>query len=125
VWWAFAALMALSHASLLVLLVFGALFALRWRWLVWLHLPAAVLTAIVFSLGADCPLTTWQKYGIRRSGREPYEGGFIEHYLVEPLTGRPIPSYSSTVILLVWVVPTAVGYGLMIGRYARTRRAQR
>ena len=78
------------------------------------HIPAAVATGAVFAAGADCPLTTWQKYCLRRAGDSPYRGGFIEHYLVEPVTGGGITATTKTVIQLTWIVPTVVGYAMVL-----------
>ena len=112
-WSALAALFGLSHFTLIVLLIVGAPPAIRWRWMPKLHIPAVIVTGAVFLAGADCPLTTWQKACLRRAGRSPYSGGFIEHYLVRPVTGSGITPLIKALILLTWVVPSAVGYWLL------------
>ena len=35
------------HLGFVVFVVFGALLVLKWRWLAWLHLPAAAWGALV------------------------------------------------------------------------------
>lgn len=112
-WSALALLFAASHLTLIVLLIVGAPLALHWSWMPKVHIPAAIATGAVFALGADCPLTTWQKACIRRAGKRPYQGGFIEHYLVHPITGDGITPTVKVVILLTWVLPTVVGYALV------------
>jgi hypothetical protein len=112
--WRFAAaLFGLSHLALIVLLIVGAPLSLIWNWMPKIHVPAAIATGAIFAVGADCPLTTWQKACIRRSGRQPYSGGFIEHYLVHPITGNGITATVKVVILLTWIVPSVVGYWLL------------
>lgn len=120
-WTAFAWLMAATHVSLIVLLIIGAPLAVRWPRLVPIHLAAAFATAAVFLVGADCPLTVWQKYGIRRAGGTPYEGGFIEHYLLGPSTGESMTPTASIIIVLAWTVPTTAGYLILSRRRAGTR----
>lgn len=115
-WSALAVLFAATHLALIVLLIAGAPLALRWSWMPKMHIPAGLATGAVFIAGADCPLTTWQKACIRRAGREPYSGGFIEHYLVHPITGDGVTSTVKVVILLTWIVPTSVGYWLLLKR---------
>lgn len=120
-WSALDLLCAVGHLSLILLLIVGAPLALRWSWMPKVHIPAALATGAVFAAGADCPLTTWQKACQRRAGRRPYDGGFIEHYLVHPITGDGITSTVKVVILLTWVVPTVVGYWLLYRRRSRQR----
>jgi len=112
-WIALAAVFALGHLALIILLIVGAPLSLKWSWMPKVHIPAAVLTGAVFLAGADCPLTTWQKACIRRSGRQPYSGGFIEHYLVHPITGDGITPAVKVVILLTWIIPTVIGYVIL------------
>jgi hypothetical protein len=69
-----------------------------------MHLTALVATAVVFVAGADCPLTVWQKACIRRSGSTPYEGGFIEHHFIEPLTGG-VTAMTTLGTVAAWAVP--------------------
>ena len=116
VWTVLGSTMALAHLVLVVVLIVGGPVALRRPWFVRVHVPAAIATAGVFALGADCPLTIWQKYFIRRAGRAPYEGGFLEHYLVEPLTGSGVTPMVNLAIVTVWVLPTVVAYALLIRR---------
>ena len=89
--------MAASHLGLIVFLVVGA----WWPTLRWHHLVAAVATATVFLLGADCPLTVWENHFRAAAGWDTYGEGFVAHYL-----WRPAP----TLVIAAWVVPTVLGY---------------
>lgn len=116
VWMALAGIMAVSHLALIVLLIAGGPLAMRWQAMVRLHVAAIIATGLVFLLGADCPLTVWQKWCLERGGREPYEGGFIEHYLVEPVTGGGATPWINAAIVATWLVPTSAAYTV---RYRR------
>src|SRR5262249_60314753 len=94
-------LVAVAHVAFIVLLLAGGFLAWRWPRLVWVHLPAVVVTATVFALGADCPLTDLEKYLRRQAGERAYRGGFIPHYLL-PM----VPDGVRTA-----AVPGAVGVG--------------
>lgn len=80
--WSLAAgLIAILHFAFIVFVVLGGLLVLRWPWVMWIHLPAAVWGALIEFAGWYCPLTTWENDLLRRAGRAGYSNGFIEHYL--------------------------------------------
>jgi hypothetical protein len=81
----------LAHA---VLVIHGAfiMFAvsggalLLWRrtprWMVWVHVGAALWASFVMYSGRVCPLTPLENYLRQRGGEVGYSGSFIEHYLL-------------------------------------------
>ena len=114
--------MALAHLSLILFLVTGAWFSLRWpavrRW----HLVAIATTGAVFLAGADCPLTVWENHFRDAAGWSTYGNGFVVHYLVEPLTGiTRLDTTGQALVLAAWLVPTLVGY-LVAGRGTNSYR---
>ena len=75
-------LVVLVHFCFILFVVFGGLPAMRWQWLIWLHLPAVVWGALIEFSGWVCPLTPIENL-LRSSGGEAvYANGFIQHYLV-------------------------------------------
>lgn len=78
------------------------------------HLPVAGAAAAVTATGSDCPLTDAELALRAAAGEAPYTGGFLGHYLVEPvvepLLGRPAGPGVGTWLLLAAVVPNAVAY---------------
>jgi len=115
---AVADLAAISHAAFIVFLVAGGVACLRWPRLLPYHLVAVVGMAAVNLTGSDCPFTVVQKHFLERSGRVPYDGGFIEHYLVDPVWSGGITAGVRALIIVCWVLPTALAYGAL----ARQRR---
>jgi hypothetical protein len=77
-----AAAVLLLHGLFIAFVVGGA--ALLWRWprLVWLHLPAALWGAYAEFSGALCPLTPLENLFRRAAGKQGYDGGYVEHYLL-------------------------------------------
>ena len=60
----------------------GGLAVLKWRRVIWFHLPAAAWAAVIEFQGWICPLTPLENR-LRQAGGAPgYEGGFIEHTLI-------------------------------------------
>jgi hypothetical protein len=109
-------LVAITHAAFIVFLLVGGYVAWRLPRLVWVHLPAAVLTAAFFAFGADCPLTDLEKFLRHGAGEPAYRGGFIAHYLLPEVPGGA----RAVAVPVVVVVVIAAAYA---GYIARRRRA--
>jgi hypothetical protein len=119
-----ASLVAVLHAAAVLFMVTGSLLALRWPRLVWVHVPVSLAILVVYLTGSDCPLTTLELWFRRRAGEPTYRGGFIGHYITEPL-GFPIHATSTQVgIYVVAFLPNLVGYGLLVTRVLRGRARQ-
>lgn len=72
----------LVHLAFILFATVGAVLAIRWRWLPFIHLPAATWGAFVEISGRVCPLTHLENYYRVRAGRSGFEGSFVEHYLL-------------------------------------------
>ncbi len=70
------------HLLFIVFVVVGGLLLLWKRWLIWVHLPAAVWGALIEFMGWYCPLTPLENHFRQMAGQSGYEGGFIGHYLL-------------------------------------------
>ena len=77
-----AELVLLTHLIFIAFVLFGGLLALKWPWLMWVHLPAALWGALSEFLSLPCPLTPLEKHFQRLAGDTPYEGDFISRYLL-------------------------------------------
>ncbi|NWB46176.1 DUF2784 domain-containing protein [Pseudomonas gingeri] len=70
------------HLLFILFVLFGGLLVLKWRRLIWLHLPAATWGVIVEVFHLECPLTRWENLFRQAAGQGGYGEGFIEHYLI-------------------------------------------
>ena len=101
------------HAAFVVFVMIGGLFVLRWRRLIWLHLPAVAWGALIEFAGWICPLTPIENELRRRAGETGYSGGFVQHYVLhalypEGLTAAIRYALGAMVILVNAVVYTIV-----------------
>jgi Protein of Unknown function (DUF2784) len=78
-------LIVLAHVAFVVFAVLGGLLAARWRWLVWIHLPAVIWAAIVEIFGWLCPLTPLENWLRQRGGERGYASDFIGRYILPAL----------------------------------------
>jgi Protein of Unknown function (DUF2784) len=86
-------LVLIVHLAFVVFVLWGGLLVLKWRWIAWLHLPAAVWGAVVEFTGWICPLTPLENWLREQGGEVSYRSDFIAEHLLpllypEELTGN-------------------------------------
>ena len=81
-------LIVVLHLGFIVFAALGGLLVFKWPRLVWLHLPAVIWAAITEFMGLICPLTPLENWLRQQAGTDPYQSGFISHYLL-PLIYPP------------------------------------
>jgi hypothetical protein len=70
------------HLGFILFVVLGGLVVFRWKWFVWIHIPAAIWGALIEFGGWLCPLTPLENLLRRVSGAAGYSGGFAAHYIL-------------------------------------------
>ena len=105
-WWIVAAVIVATHLALCAFLVIGGPVGVRRRNVAQVHMLCFVPVAIIHVLGLDCPLTLAENWARQRAAGDAYDGGFIEHYLLQPLGLTPSPLASLAIGSAV-LVPTA------------------
>ena len=75
-------LLVLFHLGFIIFVIIGGFLVVKWRWLLLLHLPAAVWGALIEFRGWLCPLTPLEQRLRQAAGEQGYSGGFIEHYVL-------------------------------------------
>ena len=81
IWSAAANAIALIHLAFIIFVILGGVLVLRWPWVMWLHVPAAIWGALIEFAGWYCPLTSWENTFLDKAGHAGYTNGFIEHYI--------------------------------------------
>ncbi len=76
---------AVAHFGFVLFALLGGLLALRWRRVLWAHLPAALWGIAIEFGGWVCPLTPLENHFRHQAGEESYSGGFIAHHLLPAL----------------------------------------
>jgi uncharacterized protein DUF2784 len=113
---------AVLHGGVVLLVLTGALAALRAPWIVLVHAPVALAVLAVNLAGADCPLTALELELRERAGAAVYGDGFLGHHVFGRLgldvtsTGTQIGTYAVAIGL------NALGYGLLAARRHRAGR---
>lgn len=102
--------MVVMHLLFIAFIVVGGPLARRMPSILKWHLGAIGAALAINLTGSDCPLTVWEKHFLRLAGEEPYESGFISHYLVEPIHPAGIDGRVNLILLAAWLIPTAFAY---------------
>lgn len=119
-WFSIAAeLIVILHLGFIIFVVIGALLVLKWRWVIFVHIPAAVWGALIEFHGWGCPLTPLEKSLRAAAGQAGYPEGFIDHYLLPIIyPGSLTRELQITFGLIVIAVNLAI-YGWVIVKRKR------
>ena len=109
-------LLLVIHLGFVCFVVAGGLLVLKWRRVIFLHLPAVVWGALLEFQGWLCPLTPWEQQLRRAAGQSGYQGGFIEHYLVPVLYPSGLDHNMQLILGSMVIVINIVVYGWVILR---------
>lgn len=113
-------LVLIAHLAFIVLVIFGALLALRWRWAVLLHLPALTWGAWIELSGGVCPLTPLENQLRRAGGGSGYQESFIEHYIVPLIYPPGLTPGIQTGLGLALIAWNLALYGWIVRRWPRS-----
>ena len=114
-------LVVVVHLGFVAFVLTGGYLAWRWRRLLALHLLAVATSAYLAVSGTECPLTDLEKWLRRRAGDEAYAGGFIAHYLVEPVRPAGITPGLRTGLRVFTVTAVVAAYAGLLLLHARQR----
>ena len=114
-------LVVVVHALFVVFVLIGAFLALRWRWIVWLHLPAAIWGVLIEYGGWICPLTPLENSLRLRAGQSAYSGDFIQHYLLGALYPQGLTRATQYVLGSTALLVNVIAYALLIQRIRNSR----
>jgi hypothetical protein len=107
---------AVLHGAVVALMVTGGLLGLRRPALLRVHAPVALAVLAVNLAGLACPLTELEQALRAAAGEARYAGGFLEHYVLQPLGLRQSAAGVQLGIYAVAVLPNALAYGLLARR---------
>jgi len=74
-------LVLLLHLGFVLFVIGGGLLLVKWRGMVWIHLPAVAWGALVEFMGWICPLTPLENRLRALAGESATEADFIGRYL--------------------------------------------
>ena len=109
--------LVLLHLSFIIFVFFGGFFALKWRFFIWLHLPAAIWGVIVEWMGWICPLTPLEWELREKGGQSGYSGGFVEHYIIPLIYPAGLTREFQIIIGSIVILVNLFVYGFLLYKY--------
>jgi uncharacterized protein DUF2784 len=104
------------HLAFVLFAASGALPALRWRWLPWVHVPAAAWASYIELSGGICPLTPLENDLRARAGLDYYSGDFVARYLFPVLYPDGLTREAQAVIGSLVLAVNVVLYTWLVRR---------
>jgi hypothetical protein len=105
---ALAIFVLILHALFILWVVFGALVTRSRPILRWLHIACLVWGILTELLPWPCPLTVLENWLEAKAGIQPYQGGFLLHYLDKLV----YPDISATLLTVGGVIVCALNLAL-------------
>ena len=112
----------LIHLGFVAFVLLGALLALKWHKLAFLHLPALAWGIYIEWTRTLCPLTPLEIWLRRQAGADAYDGGFISHYLVPILYPPGLTATHQQLIAAGLLLGNALIYGYLLYRHRKAGR---
>jgi uncharacterized protein DUF2784 len=110
------------HMAFVVFVVLGGTIVVRWPRVAWAHVPAAIWGALIEFAGWICPLTPIENELRRRAGLEPYQGDFVEQYILPLLYPSHLTRSTQLALGALVVAINAAAYWHAVRRSKRDRR---
>ena len=110
-----AGVIVLAHLAFIAFSIGGAMLALRWRWIPWLHVPAVAWAAFIEFSGGICPLTPLENDLRAAAGLDYYSGDFVARYLFPVLYPEGLTRQAQFVIGSIVLAVNLAAYGWLLG----------
>jgi Protein of Unknown function (DUF2784) len=107
-----------AHLLFIFWVIFGALPARSRPLLRWVHILCLIWGVLVELLPWLCPLTLLENWLEVRAGVQPYQGGFLLHYL----DATVYPNVSPMLLTVAGVAVCAFNLGVYLWIFARRKK---
>lgn len=113
------------HLAFIAFALFGALFALRWRWIPLVQVPAAAWGVFVEVTGRLCPLTELENHFRALAGQGGYSESFVERYLLPMIYPSGLTRDVQFVLAAIVLAVNIAVYGILLWRRLRNVEVKR
>ena len=101
----FATLALLLHFSFILFVIFGAILILKFKKIIYVHIPAVAWGAYIEFSHSICPLTHLENFFLKKAGKDQYSVDFIENYIFKiiypPALNYEIQTYLGVILIFV------------------------
>ncbi len=116
-------LLVLIHLAFIIFVIFGGILIFKWRWIIYLHIPAVIWAALIEFKGWICPLTPWENQLRQAGGEAGYTGGFIEHYIIPIIYPDKLTLETQIIFGIFVIVINVIIYSWVFYRFFKMTKA--
>jgi hypothetical protein len=110
-----------AHLLFILFVLLGGLLVLKWKWMVYLHIPAAIWGALIEFMGWICPLTPLENRLRRMGGEIGYSGDFVEQYIIPLIYPRGLTREIQIILGIAVIVMNLAVYFVVIRRWIKRK----
>ena len=110
------------HLAFIIFVMLGGLLLLKWRRLIYLHLPAVAWGTLVELRGWLCALTPLEQHFRKLAGETGYSGGFVQHYLLPIIYPAGLTRDMQTLLAICVITANLSIYAVIYVIYRRNSR---
>jgi hypothetical protein len=107
------------HVVFVLFVVLGGVLVLRWPWVAWMHIPAALWGVAIEFGGWICPLTPLENRLRTLAGQATYPGDFIARYLMPVLYPEGLTREIQVALGFAALLLNVVVYWIVIRNWQR------
>ena len=117
-------LLVVIHLVFIIFVILGAVLVYKWRWIIYLHIPAVIWAALIEFKGWICPLTPWENQLRQAGGEAGYTGGFIEHYIIPIMYPDKLTQETQIILGVFVIVINIMIYIWVVYHFYRDRKSE-
>lgn len=120
---ALAEFVVIAHMAFVAFATLGGFLVIKWKTIVWIHIPAVLWAAFIEFYGWVCPLTPLENWLRLRAGEMGYQSDFIARYLLSVLYPSGLTREFQFVLAIFVIVVNVAIYGCVLKRARRYKSA--
>jgi len=110
------------HLAFIIFVVLGGILVLKWKRMIWLHIPAAIWGALIEFMGWICPLTPLENRFRMLAGESGYTGDFISRYILTVIYPGALTRKIQILLGVFVIVINLAIYAYIVWRYIAKRK---
>ena len=112
------------HFAFVGFVLLGGLLVLRWRRVMWAHLPCVAWGIWIELSHGLCPLTPLENDLRAKAGVDTYQGGFVDHYIMPVLYPEGLTHETQVAIACLIIAINGACYGYILWKWYRKRHGR-
>ena len=120
---ALAQFVVIAHMAFVAFATLGGFLVIKWKTIVWIHIPAVVWAAVIEFFGWVCPLTPLENWLRLKAGEMGYRSDFIARYLFPVLYPSGLTREAQVVLAIAVILLNVAIYGWVAKQARRSKSA--